>query len=106
MAGDEGGAELPQTPAQKTYPRPSHFPHTPPHDPAYMDASATNVWARSVRVPHGSPWGRPKADRWPDVDTMWAKTLPRRTGETRRGRRRRLAEKVAPTFSFRPADPG
>src|SRR5690606_32907628 len=71
---------------------------TPPHDPAYMDASATNVWAGSVRVPHGSPWGRPKADRWPDVDTRWARTLPRRTGETRRGRRRRLAEKVVLHF--------
>ena len=78
-----------------------------------MDASATNVWAGSVRVPHGSPWGRPKADRWPDVDNRCGRgqklqSLPRRTGETRRGSERaagRLAEKVVPTFSVRPTDP-
>src|SRR5690606_22943449 len=50
---------------------PSVSPPYSPHDPASTDASATNVWAGSVRVPHGSPWGRPKADRWPDVDTRW-----------------------------------
>src|SRR5690606_32986770 len=85
MAGDEGGAELPQTPAQKTYPRPLGFPHTPPHDPAHMDASATNVWAGSVRVPHGSPWGRPKADRWPDVDKRCERTTNPITPTSHRG---------------------
>src|SRR5690606_27864146 len=58
-------------PIQQTYPRLHTFPHTPPHDPASTDASATNVWAGSVRVRWESSQRRPKADRWPDVDTRW-----------------------------------
>src|SRR5690606_28179259 len=46
-------------------------PHTSPHDPALMDASATNVWAGSVRVCWESSQHRPKADGWPDVNTRW-----------------------------------
>ena len=65
------------------------------------------------RVRWESSQRRPKADRWPDVDTRCRRgqklqSLPHRTGETRRGSERaagRLAEKVVPTFSVRPTDP-
>ncbi|AEQ52030.1 hypothetical protein KKY_2020 [Pelagibacterium halotolerans B2] len=57
-----------------------------------MDASATNVWAGSVRVPCGSPQGRPKADGWPDEE--W---YPRRTEETRRGTAEGTSDGVIPT---------
>ena len=56
---------------RKTYPRLLPLPHTPPHDPVSTDASATNVWAGSVRVRWESSQRRPKADRWPDVDKRW-----------------------------------
>src|SRR5690606_15211333 len=56
--------------AEQTYPRSLHLPHTPPHEPAIGRMRNERV-AGSVRVPHGSPWGRPKADGWPDVDNRW-----------------------------------
>src|SRR5690606_35131424 len=71
---DEGALPLPTHQRRRQSRNLSPLPHQPPyspHDLASTDASATNVWAGSVRVPHGSPRGRPKADRWPDVDKRW-----------------------------------
>src|SRR5690606_13801545 len=72
-----------------------------------MDASATNVWAGSVRVPHGSPWGRPKADGWPDVDTRWGNppTSHRGNPEGRREGRKALPTAPSPRRRHKPKIP-
>ena len=63
-----------------------------PHRP-----SGTSIPSdRPIRVPCGSPQGRPKADGWPGEDGS-----PRRTPERERGTDGRLAGKVGTGFPVR-----
>ncbi len=89
-AGEGGSA------AQKTYPRAQTLVPFSPHGVA-RDEDAYELPARPIRVPCGSPQGRPKADGWPDEEPG----VPRRTPERERGTDGRLAGKVGTGFPVR-----
>ena len=113
--GQRGGKEV-------SHPQRSRLPKnlSPPPQPRPYSPSRPRTGrmrnervAGLVRVRWESSQRRPKADRWPDVDTMCdpsfrallTPTSHRGNPEGQREGTGRLAEKVDPTFSVRPTDP-